>query len=343
MLLKSLRTATVKKACRVPRILMLFLSVLLINISLSQNVQAIPQYILQWGSYGAGDGQFYNPGSVAVAGDGTIYVADTNNHRIQYFDSNGTYQGQWGEQGTGDGQFNTPTGVAVLDDGTVYVVDLGNHRVQYFDNGGAYQGQWGGQGTGDGKFYQPHGIAVAGSSTVPVSVTVYVVDNNHRIQYFSGTGNYRGQWGSLGSGDGQFSTPYGVAVANDGTVYVGDTFNQRIQYFSSTGSYQGKWGSSGLGDGQFNLPVDLTVVSDGTVYVVDHYNNRIQYFSSTGTYQGQWGIAGEPNLPGSGDGELNAPFGIAIANDGMIYIADNGNHRIQKFTELTNAYLLWTK
>ncbi len=62
---------------------------------------------------------------------------------------------------------------------------------------------------------------------------VYVVDaGNHRIQKFTGTGTYLTQWGSLGSGDGQFIFPYGVATDTFGDVYVADTGNHRIQKFS---------------------------------------------------------------------------------------------------------------
>ncbi len=70
-----------------------------------------------------GDVQFMEPSGVAVDSSGKVYVADKRNHRIQKFDSIGTYITQWGSYGSGDGQFWKPDGVAVGSSGNVYVAD----------------------------------------------------------------------------------------------------------------------------------------------------------------------------------------------------------------------------
>ena len=279
-----------------------------------------PRFITKWGSNGSGDGQFNLPEGVGVAPDGTVYVAEGFNDRIQYFSPTGDFQGKWGTTGSGDGQLDTPIEVAVAADGTVYVADIGNDRIQYFSPTGDFQGKWGTTGSGDGQLSGPEGVAVAPDGTV------YVVDaGNDRIQYFSPTGDFQGKWGITGSGDGQLSGPLGVAVAADGTVYVADQLNDRIQYFSPTGDFQGKWGTGGSGDGQLIVPSEVAVAADGTVFVVDTGNDRIQYFSSTGDFQGEWGSNG------SGDGQLDLPVGVAVAAFGVVYIADRLNSRIQKF------------
>jgi DNA-binding beta-propeller fold protein YncE len=85
------------------------------------------------GAGGSGDGQFLHPYGVAVAPDGTVYVVERFNRRIQYFDAAGTYLGQWGSKGSGDGQFDEPDDVAVAPDGkTIYVADTHNDRIQVF-------------------------------------------------------------------------------------------------------------------------------------------------------------------------------------------------------------------
>ena len=71
------------------------------------------EFSLKWGTRGSGDGQFDGIKGVAVASDGSVYVADLSNHRIQKFTSEGVFVSQWGTEGTGDGKFINPGGVAV--------------------------------------------------------------------------------------------------------------------------------------------------------------------------------------------------------------------------------------
>ena len=89
-------------------------------------------FVLQWGTFGSGDGQFNNPEGVAVVGSGNVYVADTHNHRIQKFDSSGTFLTKWGTFGSGEGQFRNSKSVAVDGSGHVYVADEINERIQKF-------------------------------------------------------------------------------------------------------------------------------------------------------------------------------------------------------------------
>jgi DNA-binding beta-propeller fold protein YncE len=89
-------------------------------------------YISNWGSEGSGDGQFFGPKGMEVAPDGSVYVADEGNDRIQKFTSDGTFLTKWGGTGTGDGLFKSPRGIATDSSGNVYVADRLNHRIQKF-------------------------------------------------------------------------------------------------------------------------------------------------------------------------------------------------------------------
>jgi hypothetical protein len=138
-------------------------------------------------------------------------------------------------------------------------------------------------------------------------------------------------WGSLGSGNGQFNDPAGVAVDGSGNVYVADTGNNRIQKFTSNGAYITQWGGLGSGNGQLSGPFGLTVVG-GNVYVVDTGNSRVQIFTTAGAYVSQWGGVG------GGSGLFQQPLCVAVDGNGDVYVTDYNLNLVQKFTS-TGAFI----
>src|SRR5512145_533897 len=130
----------------------------------------------KWGSAGTAAGQFSSPEGIAVGGLGPqyVYVADTQNHRIQKFDLLGNFVATWGSFGSGDGQFNRPTGVTVDPAGNVFVADTGNNRIQAFNSNGQLMMKWGSFGTGDGQFNAPTGVLAS-----QFSRDVYVADTGN--------------------------------------------------------------------------------------------------------------------------------------------------------------------
>ncbi len=141
---------------------------------------------------------------------------------------------------------------------------------------------------------------------------------------------YLTQWG--GPGDGDLSSPGGIAADSSGRVYVVDTGNNRIQRFDPSGAFVSQWGGLGAGNGQFDRPAGLALDQSGSVYVVDSGNNRVQKFDSTGRYVGRWGSQG----PGNGQFDFSAASptyfpGITVDGSGFIFVADSGNNRIQRF------------
>jgi len=264
---------------------------------------------------------FTRPNGIAVDSNGNVYVADTENQRIQKFTPNGQFVTKWGSSGSENGQFGFPSGIAVDSSGNVYVADTNNHRIQKFTSNGQFTAKWGSYGSGDGQFGSPSGIAVDNSGNVYIADT-----NNHRIQKFTSNGQFTAKWGSSGSGNGQFNRPSGIALDNSGNVYVADTWNQRIQKFTSNGQFTAKWGSSGSGDGQFGFPSGIALDNNGNIYVADTLNYRIQKFTPNGQFAAKWGSEG------NGDGQFDNPYGIAVDNSGNVYVADTENQRIQKFT-----------
>lgn len=82
------------------------------------------------GSRGSEEGCFTWPRGVATGPGDIIAVADSSNHRVQVFDSNGKFQKEFGSYGNGEGEFDCLAGVAVNRIGQFIIADRYNHRIQ---------------------------------------------------------------------------------------------------------------------------------------------------------------------------------------------------------------------
>lgn len=179
---------------------------------------------------------------------------------------------------------------------------------------------------GEGVLRCPEALAFAPDGDL------YVADQfSHVVQRFAPGGRFLGQWGSYGSGPGQFGAVDGLAVDGAGDVYVLDSTHDRVERFSSSGRLLGEWGRPGHALGELDLgpgfgpdkpPGGGIAVGGGYVYVSDSANNRIQRFRLDGSHAMLWG------RPGSAPGEFSSPRGLALAG-GLVYVADEGNHRVQ--------------
>jgi DNA-binding beta-propeller fold protein YncE len=182
-------------------------------------------FLLAWGSKGTGDGQFMSPTGIAVAGDGRVYVSDESRNDVQIFDVEGMWQGTIGERGQGEGQFILPQGIAVDMAGDLWVADFSNNRIQRFGATGDFLDTWGRSGSADGQLNSPNDVAVDRQGRV------YVADShNHRLQVFTEDGRFLAQIGGSGFEEpGTFTYAVGVAVAENGVIFVSDA--HRVQAF----------------------------------------------------------------------------------------------------------------
>lgn len=131
------------------------------------------------------------------------------------------------------------------------------------------------------------------------------------------------QWGTLGTGAGQLTSPRGVAVGPSGAVYVID--ESRVQKFTSDGAFVRGWGTQGSLAGQFSVPYGLCTSPDGKVYVADSGNSRVEVFDADGNFLFQFGG------PGSAPGQFFHPKSAACDSLGNVYVTDGLNDRIEEF------------
>jgi DNA-binding beta-propeller fold protein YncE len=339
-----------------------------------QKFSSSGSFLGKWGVFGSGDGEFREPVGIAIDSTGVVYVNDVTLGRVQKFDGNGTFLGKWnasgrhmdisadgvvytvtlasvrrqdlngaflgesGGFGSGDGEFNGAAGIAVGAGGAVYVGDAILDRVQKFDSTGGFLSKWGIRyRSRDGQLRFPEHVAIGPNDGV------YVADRgNSRVQKFGPNGAFISKWGTPGTGDGEFTGVFGIAIDAAGNVYTTEIGNgiagspQRVQKFDSSGNFLTKWGTPGAGPGQFDTPSGIAVSpANGDVYVVDRFNNRIQRFAPDGTFVSAWGSFG------AADGMFRSPLGIAIDSDGQVYVADHSNARVQKFDANGNFISRW--
>ena len=296
-----------------------------------EKFSAAGRFIASWGSSGSGIGQFHfgagkGPdmppgGGIAVSG-GYVYVADTENNRIERFALDGSGARVLVGSGTAPGQVLGPRGLAASGN-TVYVTDEGSDRVQELDSRGVFIAQTGLLPTIPNTFTNPFDVAVHAGS-------VYVVDdNNGRIVQLTRHLRYRGVL--IGGGSYRLSKYVrAVTVDQKGRVYVADTGHDRIDVFAASGTPLRTWGTSGESSGQFVTPLDVATAPTGQLLVVETLGSRspMYLFSPRLAYQATWSRGGDVII----GRHFFSPSDAAFAPDGTVWVVDRGNNVVRHFS-----------
>jgi DNA-binding beta-propeller fold protein YncE len=244
-------------------------------------------------------------------------VADFGNDRIQKFSPAGRLVGQLRSE-----SIIGPTGVAVDKRGHVYVlaeVRVGGGLSEFSPTGRMLHN------------WLPPALALDGAAVDGKGGVYVAIHGPDAIVKLASDLTPDTSWGTKGRAlDGQIvldrDLPTGVAVDEQGNIYVAATGQDRIAKLTSSGQVVTMWGTHGSGPGQLDHPTGLAVDTKGNVYVADTYNNRVQEFSSTGDFLAQWGGIG------IAPGQFQVPEGVAVDGAGSLYVVDSINARVQVFT-----------
>ena len=271
------------------------------------------KFSFEIGSFGTSNDELKNPKDVIVSSNGkTIYVVDTDNHRINVFDDDGDHDFKFGTfcniasiqscndnadgaNDDGDGQFNKPTSATLDSFGNLFVVDSENERIQRFDDGdGEFELKFG--SSDDTK--PEHLGSAQGIATLKSTKEIYVSSSDtDSISVFSSSGSFLFNFDSFDGND-DFRNPSHMIIDDTKEIlYVSDTGNNRILIFQLVNSntcpsntdevidgvcFVDKFGSSGSSDGKFDSPTGLALdTTNDLLYVADTDNDRIQVFTLT--------------------------------------------------------------
>ena len=171
----------------------------------------------------------------------------------------------------------------------------------------------------------PNGVSVDFSGNVFVSDRGHEDEAQYRMIKYTNNGGFIKSWGKFGSGNSEFNNPRGVGVDIKGNVFVADTLNDRIQKFNNNGGFINSWKIGGNVIGPADVDADVHPPFDN-VYVADTEKDRILVYTNNGANMFKsWGKFGSSN------GDFHTPLGVSVDIKSNIFVADAGNHRIQKF------------
>ena len=287
------------------------------------------------GIFGPGANQLSQPWNLFIDANRNMYIADAANHRIQLWPAGAssgiTVGGTTGSFGSSSTQLNMPSDVFVDGNGNIYVADRSNNRIQYFRNGTTngitVSTGWGGTGGFRGVQVTSAGL-IYGSDT----------SNNALWRNNTVPLGYTG----AGGASTQLNGNQGIALdttVNVGYVYIANGNQHTIVQWIPGNNFgtvvAGNNGVSGSSSTTMNVPAAVRLDPLGNLFVVDNNNHRIQLYCRYPTVSSTARTIAGTGVMGSTPTTLNYPSGIALDSDLNLFVADNSNHRIQRFARIT--------
>lgn len=294
--------------------LRVWLLMLVVIYAVPVEAQSLPAFERSWGAFGSAPGQFQRPSGIAVGFDGHIYVADATNCRVDEFTPLGIFERSVGSIGSGLGKLLGPQDVAVDPSGRIYVADAGNARIARFSS--------------DGTPLAPFALPLGASSVTSLGISqdgryLYAMLGSGELEICDSAGVLYSKEPARGA----IAQNIGIGVSSLGVAYY-TAFSCDVYNLPFAGPRQPSFviqpeGEAGCG-GTFGVAAE----GDSILYVAERTGSgRIFKVSQSGTWIGSWGanVGGDAQLGG-------AEFDLAVDPQRNIYVVDQGNSRIVKFS-----------
>jgi tripartite motif-containing protein 71 len=267
---------------------------------------------------------------VAVAPNGSLYIADSAHGRVVELARGGAPLRTWGAIGIRGGEITLPLDVAAARDGGMLVIATYgiDSPIYRFSPAFHYLGSWddGGRVVVGRHWFAPTAAAVAPDGSL------WVTDSeNDAVRHLDAAGNFLGTLG-LGSRY-PLAHPEGVAVGPGGDVYVLDSGHGRVIHLTPAGAVIGSFGARDPSVRRLWRPSAIAVAPDGDLYVADSGHNRIAIFDAHGRFLGAWG--------GPGSARFEDPAGVAVAASGRVFVSERREDRVQEFTAYGRLLAQW--
>ncbi|MDF2946623.1 MAG: repeat containing protein [Bacillales bacterium] len=260
-----------------------------------------------------------NPYDMAYI-DGEIYVSDTQNARIVVFDVGGSMLRSFGEAGTAFDKFGMPYGIDGDENGNIYIADLKHGAVKIFDKKGKFKSLY----LTDEAFSAPTDIRIKDNKIYVADVGLGKV-----VAYDLKTNKLVKEYGVDKKGKSKLNAPNGVAVDDEGNVYVSNSSDSNIIKYDKNGKQlmivNGSGSKDGKGTSIFVQPRGIGVDSRGRILVVDMINSTAYGFDSEGKKLFEFAERG------SEQDQITLPRGLFVDDNNFVYIADTALNRIQVF------------